>query len=533
MWKLKLSHNKQQYSLPIKIMLLMMIGNIGPILLLTLYEFIRFHEILFGKGDILTVVYACSILLSLAFVGYIVCETTRPIKAFISSIEAYRQLKIKPSLHGITRVEEFNYLFGEYDKLINEIERYEIELVNKTTLAAIGATTAMVAHDVRKPLASIKMLLQALPIIKNKPEEIAQLTLEIEKSIINTNAMLNDILECSPTIKESDFCDHCIQRIISLSVHEVLRNKPEAKINIHYDFNHKNLAVYVDGLRLKRVFDNIITNSLEAMPYDKNNKIYGNLFFKTKLSFEDNKTYVKITIVDDGSGIPNELLTKIYEPFFSYGKNNGNGLGLTISRNIISILKGKIEIKNRIDTNGTKIILKLLAGKPVNNIDENFELINDSLQPNYANIIPQKDILSTPTSNGYYDNISILIADDEKIVRNTLRHMFASLFANTNSYKISEASTVEEALNLMTQNFFSHVITDIDFGKNCMNGYEFAKIIFDKYKDTYIIIHSNKRNETLDTELASHSSDKFLGFIHKPISSEELFKFILGEVQNN
>lgn len=358
-------------------MLIMMLGNFGPILLLTLYELIRFHEILFRKGDFLTIVYASSIFLSLSFVGYIVCEITKPIKAFIAAIEIYRQKKIKPSLQGITRVEEFNYLFGEYEKLITEIERYELELINKTTLATIGATTAMVAHDVRKPLASMRMLLEALPVIKDNQAQIDRLALEIEKSIISTNAMLNEILECSHTIKETDFSDHCLPSIILLSLREVLRNHPEAEVNFSYDFDHKNMTVYVDGLRLKRVFDNIISNSIEAMMPDKNNKIYGNLSFNTELSSEDNKTFVKITVMDDGSGIPKEFLTKIYEPFFSYGKSGGNGLGLAISSNIISMLKGKIEITNRTNTKGAKTVLKLLAGNSVRAYDS-LELIYKS-----------------------------------------------------------------------------------------------------------------------------------------------------------
>lgn len=509
-----------------------MIGNIGPILLLILYEFIRFHEVLFGKGDVLTIVYASSTLLSLAFAGYIVCEIIKPIRTLIVNIKAYRLKKIKPVLKGITRAEEFNYLFSEYEQLISDLEQSKSELVKRTTLAAIGLTTAMVAHDVRKPLTSIKLFLQALPAIKDDPAQVKRLTLEIEKSIADTNTMLNDILEFSHEIKVSDLKDHDIRSIILLSLAEVFHNKPAATIKVAYDFDHGNRAVLVDGVRLKRVFDNIITNALEAMPMREDKKIYGNLSFETKLINENKKTFIKTIITDDGSGIPNEILQKIYEPFFTHGKTNGDGLGLAIVSNVVSMLGGTIEIKNREDACGAEIILKLAAGKTIYERDD-LELIYNSQELNALNTKPQEEAVLPRPFVGDIDikkKFSILIADDEQIVRDTIRCLIESLLEHKNSHEIIDVSSGEDALDLLAQRSFTHIISDLDFGKNHISGYELARFILSKHKDTYLIIHSNKLDDKVNKELMELFTNKHLGFVQKPIQIQQLLKFISGSL---
>ena len=70
---------KYSYSLPIKMLLLMILALIGPISALLIYDYVRFHEVMFGQGDLFSLIYASSILLSITFVGYIVCEITKEI----------------------------------------------------------------------------------------------------------------------------------------------------------------------------------------------------------------------------------------------------------------------------------------------------------------------------------------------------------------------------------------------------------------------------------------------------------------------
>jgi len=529
--KPRLKSNDRQYSLPIKILLVMLIGTIGPILLLMLYEFIRFHEVLFGRGDILTVVYACSILLSLAFVGYIVCEVTIPIKTLIANIEAYRLKKTRPALRGITNVEEFNYLFSEYEKLIKEIERYEIELINKTTLAAIGSMATMVAHDVRKPLTAVQMFLQALPEIKHDYKLTTKLIKDIKESITHTNTMLNDILEFSHEEPPLDLKVSNLQNVIVKAIYEVFRiNSLSINVNFLYDFKHGLRNIYIDELRIIRVLINLLANSIEAMA--SNNQIQGNISFRTKVLEKNNETIIMLTITDDGPGIPQEALSKIYNPFFSYAKKGGNGLGLAICKNIMLAHQGDINVKNREDKGGVEVDILFPSVRQESN-EETLSLIAKSqdLKTNIEDV--QECYLAHKSVSGQGISIrddssylSVLLVDDEKIVRTLLHNSISSFFEDNRVRMIAEASSAEEALFLLKENSFSHVITDIDFGKGCMDGYDLAKQILKQYKNISLVIHSNKRSPCKDEEIKRISGGKFWGFIQKPITNEHLLSFL-------
>jgi len=529
-WKQKVGFSKQ-YSLPIKILFIMMVGNIGPILLLTLYDFIRFHKVLFGKGDIVTIVYACSILLSLVFVGYIVCEVTIPIKTLISNIEAYRLKKTRPALHGITNVEEFNYLFSEYEKLIKEIERYEIELINKTTLAAIGSMATMIVHDVRKPMTAVQMFLQALPDIRHDSNLTTKLVEDIKESIVHTNTMLNDILEFSHEEPHLELKSNNLQNLITKAINEVFGiNSLNINVNFFYDFRHGMRNIYVDDLRIVRVLVNLIANSIEAMA--SNNQTQGNIFFKTEVLENNNAPVIALTIVDDGPGIPPGVISKIYNPFFSYAKKGGNGLGLAICKNIMAAHGGDITVKNRGDKVGVEVSLLFPSVRQESN-EEILSLVTKSqdLKTNIADAqecyVVHKNIQCQGV--GFRDDssyLSVLLVDDEKIVRTLLHNSISSIFEDNRVRMIAEASSAEEALILLKEHNFSHVITDIDFGKGCMDGYDLAKQILTQYKNVSLIIHSNKRSPCKDEEIKRILGGKFLGFIQKPITSESLLSFL-------
>jgi signal transduction histidine kinase len=102
-----------------------------------------------------------------------------------------------------------------------------------------------------------------------------------------------------------------------------------------------------DPDKLKQVFINIITNSLQAM----------NDGGSLSISTEQSSGHIEIRISDEGIGIPEENLQQIFEPFFTT-RNNGSGLGLSISYKIIEAHKGDISVSSR-PSKGTSFIIQL------------------------------------------------------------------------------------------------------------------------------------------------------------------------------
>jgi len=120
------------------------------------------------------------------------------------------------------------------------------------------------------------------------------------------------------------------------------------KISVEKKYAMEISDITADKEKLKIAFLNIIVNAVEAMPVEK-----GLLGLKTHSS--ENKCV--ITITDNGSGMDEETLSKLFEPYFT-NKSKGNGLGLTNSQNIILNHKGSIEVESELGI-GTSFIIFL------------------------------------------------------------------------------------------------------------------------------------------------------------------------------
>jgi signal transduction histidine kinase len=104
-----------------------------------------------------------------------------------------------------------------------------------------------------------------------------------------------------------------------------------------------------------RVISNLIKNAREAMPH-------GGIL---TLDIEQDANDAVIRVADTGSGMSPDLLAKVFEPFFTYGKKNGTGLGMAIARSIVEAHGGQIEISSTLGSGTTvKIRLPLTLGKP-------------------------------------------------------------------------------------------------------------------------------------------------------------------------
>ena len=164
----------KSYSLPSLVFILMLISAVGPILVLIIYEFIRFHEFIFAKEDPILIIFAISIFFTLAFIGFIINNIVAPIEILVESIINYRCKKIIPNFNNVSLVKEFNYLFSEFNKLTHEIEHYQAGLTQRT---------AMIAHDIRSPVMVINSMLKRLPEVDEERRQVVQHALDMLKDL--------------------------------------------------------------------------------------------------------------------------------------------------------------------------------------------------------------------------------------------------------------------------------------------------------------------------------------------------------------
>jgi signal transduction histidine kinase len=143
-----------------------------------------------------------------------------------------------------------------------------------------------------------------------------------------------------------------IQRVILLSKHKM----DLQQINIVTELAENLPQVYGDPGQIQQCLINLVFNAVEAMPNG------GTLTIKS--AYEESRNQIRIDIIDTGVGIPKELISQIFEPFFSTkGKDKGVGLGLSVVYGIIKEHRGSIYVVSE-PGKGSDFIVRLPCSEP-------------------------------------------------------------------------------------------------------------------------------------------------------------------------
>lgn len=226
----------------------------------------------------------------------------------------------------------------EIEKLIQQTER----------LVSLGELMAGVAHEIRNPLAAIRGFVQYLQNNISNSEKSEYITI-ILKEVDSINHVIQQLLDFAAPSKNfysSININHLIEEVLIL----INTSHRSNNIDIELSLDQQLPTLYLDKELMKQALLNLIINAIQAIPAQ------GIIQISTKLS--SNQKYQLICIKDNGEGIPEALLNKIFNPFFTT-KLSGTGLGLPIVQKIIASHKGKITIKNNVNSTGVTVEIAL------------------------------------------------------------------------------------------------------------------------------------------------------------------------------
>jgi signal transduction histidine kinase len=227
---------------------------------------------------------------------------------------------------------------------ITEKKQMEEYVTNSEKLKTSGQMAAGIAHEIRNPLTVISGFLQVMKEQNSfRPQYFSIIHNEVERM----NGILNEFLLLAKPLKiqlERKSVHHLLEDVILLYESQ----SKMKKVELIYENSKEEIMLECDPNQLKQAFINLLQNALEAVQDTVNGQV--------RISCE-RKHELEINIIDNGIGIPKEILEKVGTPFFTT-KENGTGLGLMITQKIIGQHGGKLEIVNSNDE-GTHIVIKL------------------------------------------------------------------------------------------------------------------------------------------------------------------------------
>jgi PAS domain S-box-containing protein len=317
-------------------------------------------------------------------------------------------------------------------------------------LRALGQLASGVAHDFNNSLAAIlgraqllrrqvhdEALVRNLDIIQTAAEDAAATVRRIqtfarkspvkEFEMLDVRNLLHDAVEITRTRWENEARLRGLEYEVSL----------EAENNIN---------AFGSASELREVFVNLIVNAVDAMPRG------GRLTITCRR--HDNRLQLEFS--DNGTGMPEEIRQKIFEPFFSTKGAHGTGLGLSVSYSIIERHEGSIRVASE-PGNGTTFTIDLPAVVPesfASDVNEVFDEVQ---------------------------TLKILVVDDEASVRETLAEMLMAV-----AHKVEVAESGHQAIDKLRSGNFDLVFTDLAMPE--MDGWETAREIRRHWPEIRIVM---------------------------------------------
>lgn len=265
----------------------------------------------------------------------------RQIQNKISALESQLQEERRNSDEFKMLLEQNLKKFNELEKSLNgqksilegEVKEKTEKLIQAERLSAIGELSSRLAHDLKNPLSVIKGTTQLIKITNKNLDELTIKRIElIEKAIFRMTHQIDGVLDYvkgTPIVKKQPTS---LNETIIASLQTLM-----IPTNVIINFPKDDIVFLCDQQKMQVVFSNIILNAIQAIGENK-----GTINIRAKKK----QNGIEIKIEDSGSGIPEHLTDKIFEPLVTT-KQEGTGLGLASCRSIIEQHSGSITVSNK------------------------------------------------------------------------------------------------------------------------------------------------------------------------------------------
>lgn len=222
---------------------------------------------------------------------------------------------------------ELSRLATTFNQMCQSIEQARADLIRQEQIHTIGRLGSSLVHDLRNPLAAIYGGAELLVDGQLPPDQTRRIAMNIHRACERVQELLRDLLNVSRGHgRDMEF--HSLRELVAAATESVDSEGTQVHLNIKID---EALEVFGERNRIERVFTNLISNAVEAMPSGGDINIYSSL----------SDDGVSVFVEDTGPGVPPEMRADVFRPFVT-GKRSGLGLGLALSRQTMVDLGGNL-----------------------------------------------------------------------------------------------------------------------------------------------------------------------------------------------
>ncbi|MGQ0605664.1 MAG: sensor histidine kinase, partial [Candidatus Nitrosotenuis sp.] len=281
-----------------------------------------------------------TLLIIAIILSYLISRSiSTPIKSLHMAADKVSQGNYNIEFHSKSN-DELGELGKKFESMVNsfknsiETERKLVitqERLKTEKLTAIGELSARIAHDLRNPLSVIKNVSEIIKLqYPSNDKRLQEHFAKLENSVQRMSHQIDDVLNfvrTTPLEKKITSIKEIITKLIG---------DLDVPSGISIDWPRNDERIDCDEQKLRTIFSNLILNAIQAI--DGTGTISIKITGYTK--------YVAIEIIDSGPGIPDDVLSHVFEPLFTT-KQRGTGLGLSSCKNIIEQHGGTISVKNK------------------------------------------------------------------------------------------------------------------------------------------------------------------------------------------
>lgn len=341
----------------------------------------------------------------------------------------------------------------------------QIQLMEQEKDVAIGKTAAVLAHDVRRPLEQMNLILDKISSGESSQEFLRVAKQDVEFSITSVDNHINDIMNFTRTqklhLKPVSFYN-----VLSKSIKQVLITKPDLNLTLRYDFK-ASFKILGDESRLAGLLVNLIANAAEAIKeIGMTNE--GEICFETS----EHADVFEFKMSNSGPNIPDSIINEIFKPLFTSGKVGGTGLGLASVAKIVKDHNGTITVEN-LDYG----VLFTVKFKTSTEFDDVSKYAFEGASKNY--IYKPVNRMSIKSNEG----LRIFLLDDESYVYEHLVELVKELPFEV---ELFYANSFSQAEKMVKSKRFDLYILDYDLGDN--TGLDFYNRSISHLKDEVFLI---------------------------------------------